>query len=161
MTEEVVTAQRAGFMSRLTAFVLDAVILAASLRGTAWFLIATGKVLRGFHHWIDPVAITGAVLPVLAAIYLTAFWGFFGQTPGKWVMGLKVVREGGGPLSFGRALLRFAGYLLSALPAYAGFIWILGPRRRGWHDRIADTEVVYVRRRPVEGARALARAPSA
>jgi uncharacterized RDD family membrane protein YckC len=161
MSEEVVTAQRAGFMSRLTAFILDAVILAASLRGTAWFVVATGKVLRGFHHWINPVALAGTVLPVLAAIYLVVFWRLFGQTPGKWLMGLKVVRPGGAPLSFGRALLRFAGYLLSALPAYVGFIWILGPRRRGWHDRLAGTEVVYVRRRPVEGARALARAPSA
>ncbi|HXJ23032.1 MAG TPA: RDD family protein [Polyangia bacterium] len=161
MSEEVVTAQRAGFMSRFTAFVLDAVILTVALRGATWFVVASDKTLRGFHHLIDPAAIIRALVPALVAVYLTMFWRLFGQTPGKWLMGLKVVRPGGGPLTFGRALLRCAGYLLSALPAYAGFIWILGPRRRGWHDQIAGTQVVYVRRRPVEGARALARAPSA
>lgn len=158
--KELVTAQRAGFMSRLAAFAVDAVILTLTLRGTGWFLVATGKGLRGFGHRIDPFAIVGAVLPLLVAIYLIAFWRVAGQTPGKWLMGLKVVRVGGGPVSLARAALRFGGYLLSALPFYAGFVWILGPKRRGWHDRLAGTEVVYVRARRIEGARALARAPS-
>jgi uncharacterized RDD family membrane protein YckC len=39
-----------------------------------------------------------------------------------------------------------AGYLLSALPFYLGFLWILGPERRGFHDRLAGTEVIYARR---------------
>jgi uncharacterized RDD family membrane protein YckC len=158
---QVVTARRAGFMSRLAAFAVDAIILAVVLRGTGWFLVATGKALRGLgHHLLDPIALTCTVLPLLAAIYLVFFWRSSGQTPGKWLMGLKVVRVGGGPVSLGRAALRFCGYLLSALPFYAGFLWILGPDRRAWHDRIAGTEVVYVRPRPIEGAQALARAPS-
>jgi uncharacterized RDD family membrane protein YckC len=145
-------ARRAGFMSRLTAFAADVVVLAVVLRGTGWFVVTTGKALRGFHHWIDPIAIAGGVLPLLAAIYLIAFWRLGGQTPGKWLLGLKVVRVGGGPMSVGRAALRFGGYLLSAIPFYAGFLWILGPDRRGWHDRISGTEVVYVRTIPVEGS---------
>jgi uncharacterized RDD family membrane protein YckC len=49
-------------------------------------------------------------------------------------------------LKFGRAALRVFGYLISAVPCYLGFFWILGRQRRGWHDKIADTEVVYVAR---------------
>jgi uncharacterized RDD family membrane protein YckC len=153
---ESATARRAGFMTRLTAFAIDLVIVALALRGTSWFLVTTGKALRGLHHWIDPIAIAGTVLPLLVAAYAVAFWRIFGQTPGKWLMGLKVVRVGGGPVSLGRAALRFIGYLLSAVPFYAGFLWVLGPDRRGWHDRIAGTEVVYVRGRPVEGSRVAA-----
>jgi uncharacterized RDD family membrane protein YckC len=160
MTEVVTTARRAGFMSRLWAFAIDVVILAAALRGAAWFAVTTGKALRGFESRVDLIAIAGGLLPMLASIYLIAFWRILGQTPGKWLLGLKVVRVGGGPLLLGHAVLRSAGYLLSALPFYLGFLWVLGPDRRGWHDRIADTEVVYVRRRPVEGTQALARAPS-
>ncbi len=159
MTESV-TARRAGFMSRLTAFIVDLVIMAATLRGAAWFVTTTGKALRGFESRVDVIAVAGGVLPVIVSVYLIAFWRLWGQTPGKWLLGLKVVRVGGGPLSLGRAALRSVGYLLSSLPFYAGFLWVLGPDRRGWHDRIAGTEVVYVRRRPVEGAQALARAPS-
>ena len=44
-------------------------------------------------------------------------------------------------------MLRCFAYLLSALPFYLGFLWMLGPQRRGWHDKLADTEVVYVARR--------------
>jgi uncharacterized RDD family membrane protein YckC len=69
-----------------------------------------------------------------------------GQTPGKWLLGIKVVPLGGGRLRLGRAALRVVGYLVSAVPCYLGFLWILGHQRRGWHDRIADTEVVYVAR---------------
>jgi uncharacterized RDD family membrane protein YckC len=52
----------------------------------------------------------------------------------------------GGAARLGRAAIRFAGYLLSALPFYLGFLWVLGPERRGFHDRLAGTEVVYTRR---------------
>lgn len=44
-----------------------------------------------------------------------------------------------------RAVLRLVGYLLSALPFYLGFLWVMGPRRMAWHDRLARTQVIYVR----------------
>jgi uncharacterized RDD family membrane protein YckC len=84
--------------------------------------------------------------PLVVAIYFVAFWTTFGRTPGKWLLGLEVVPLEGGPMTFRRSLLRLAGYLLSSLPVYLGFLWILGPQRRGWHDRLARTEVDYVRR---------------
>jgi uncharacterized RDD family membrane protein YckC len=157
---ESATARRAGFMSRLTAFAVDIVILAAALRGAAWFVVSTGKALRGFESRLDFIAIAGGVLPVLVSVYLVAFWRLWGQTPGKWLMGLKVVRVGGAPVKLGHAALRAVGYLLSAFPFYVGFLWVLGPDRRGWHDRIAGTEVIYVKSRHVEDTQTLARAPS-
>ena len=83
---------------------------------------------------------------MITSLYNIVFWRFGGQTPGKWLLGLRVVALGGGRVGIGRAALRFAGYLLSALPFYLGFLWVLGPERRGFHDRLAGTEVVYTRR---------------
>jgi uncharacterized RDD family membrane protein YckC len=142
-------ARRAGFVSRLAAFLIDAVLLATALRGTAWFLLAAQHGLRGFaRQQLNIAAIMFAIVPFVSAAFDVVFWRLYGQTPGKWLMGIKVVRADGGPMLTRTALVRFIGYLLSALPFYAGFLWILGPERRGWHDRLAGTEVVYTPRRP-------------
>lgn len=75
-------------------------------------------------------------------------WSFSGQTVGKWVMGLRVVGADGQPPPLGRAMIRFAGYLLSAAPLYLGFVWVLfDDDRRAWHDRLARTWVIYDRYR--------------
>ncbi len=143
-------AHRAGFVSRFVAFFVDAVVMAALLRGTVWFLTGAGRAMRSVAHRADLSAAVATVIPLLVGVYLVTFWRISGQTPGKWLMGLKVVSADGRPLSIARAALRFAGYLASALPFYAGFLWILGPQRRGWHDRLARTQVIYV---PLSGAR--------
>ena len=150
---------RAGLVSRTGAFAVDAVILAVSLRLTAWILTGTAHALRRFAPPVDLGALVLASTPLVVAIYLVTFWTVLGQTPGKWLLGVKVVAKGGGPVGLRRSLVRLVGYVLSALPCYLGFLWVLGPQRRGWHDRLADTEVVYVaaRRRPVTRERLSAR----
>ncbi|MES1208129.1 MAG: RDD family protein [Pseudomonadota bacterium] len=130
-------------MSRFAAFFADALVLAGLLRGTVWFVTAAGRAMRSVAHRVDLGAALATVVPLLVGVYLVAFWRISGQTPGKWLMGLKVVSGDGRPLSIAQAALRFVGYLVSALPFYAGFLWILGPERRGWHDRLARTQVIY------------------
>lgn len=142
------TAARAGAVSRFAAFLADAVIVSLALRTTAWLLRAAEKSLGHFAPRINPGAVIAAIVPLTVAVYAVTFWTAFGQTPGKWLLGLKVVPVEGGRLRLGRAILRLVGYVISALPFYLGFLWILSPRRRGWHDRLAHTDVVYVRRAP-------------
>ncbi|HEY4394582.1 MAG TPA: RDD family protein [Polyangia bacterium] len=143
MTTTVVAAgARAGFVTRLGAFVVDAAILSLGIRGTIWLLDVNFRVLRRFAL---PVSLTTIVLfasPVIVALYDVVFWRLWGRTPGKWLLGLRVVALGGGRVGVGQALLRVVGYLVSALPFYLGFLWILGPRRLGFHDHLARTEVV-------------------
>jgi len=148
----VTAAGRAGAVSRFGAFLIDAVILAAGVRTTAWLLGGLSRILGRFAPPIDLDALVIAMFPLTAAVYLVAFWRATGQTLGKWLLGLQIVTRRGGPLTMRHALVRLAGYILSALPLYLGFLWILGPERRGWHDRLAGTEVVYLRRRPVADA---------
>jgi uncharacterized RDD family membrane protein YckC len=141
-------ARRAGFVSRLAAFVVDAILLAVALRGVFWFLFGAQHAWRGFARQLNVSRIVFASVPFVTAAYDVVLWRLYGQTLGKWLMGIKVVPVHGGRMSTMRALARFAGYVLSAIPCYAGFLWMLGPSRRGWHDRLARTEVVYVARQP-------------
>ena len=85
--------------------------------------------------WLSP-------LTVLA--YFSIFVNLTGRTPGKWLMGLQVVSSDGAAMGPGRSVLRFLGYIVSLLPLGAGFLWVLGDdERRGWHDHIARTQVIY------------------
>jgi uncharacterized RDD family membrane protein YckC len=59
-----------------------------------------------------------------------------------------VTSAGGGGFGLKRALVRFAGLLLAALPLGAGFVLILfDRRRRGLQDLLAHTVVVDAPRR--------------
>ncbi len=138
--------QRAGVVSRLGALLTDTIILWVALRGTESFLLLAEHALRRFAPPLSLGRLLLVCAPLIISLYNIVFWWLRGQTPGKWLLGLRVVRLGGGKLGLGQAALRFAGYLLSALPFYLGFLWIVGSERRGLHDRLAGTEVVYTRR---------------
>jgi uncharacterized RDD family membrane protein YckC len=149
---------RAGFVTRFLATAIDAGVISVILGATAWLLDVTARALRRFAPPVDLVALLGALAPLLVAIYHVGFWTAVGQTPGKWVLGIHVTRRDGRRLTAGRALLRWLGYGLSALPLYLGFIWILGPRRLGFHDILARTEVRHLPQEvPRESAGALLR----
>jgi uncharacterized RDD family membrane protein YckC len=144
MTSALPIPPRAGFVTRLAAFVIDALLLGVALRLTQWMLEGMARNLGRLAPPINLSAVVLAVWPFVIVAYLVVFWSTLGQTPGKWLLGLRVVSIGGGPLRLSQALLRVAGYILSALPCYLGFLWVLGPERRAWHDRLAGTEVLYV-----------------
>jgi uncharacterized RDD family membrane protein YckC len=137
----------AGFVSRLLAFGIDIAIISVSLVAIGWLLSTTQQLLR-----IDTAILSRPLRVILVAVgaflyvagYYTLFWTLNGQTPGKVLLGVRVVTLEGGQLSFKRSLVRFVGYILSALPLYAGFVWILiDNRRQGWHDKLASTFVIY------------------
>ncbi len=143
----------AGFVSRLTAFILDAVLFGVSLTATAWFVNITEPVLRlrellaefGVDITSEEfAAMTGLLTVLLLAVYYVFFWTIAGKTPGKAIMGLRIVTARGKRPSLWRALRRLAGYLLTMLTFNIGFLWImLSKRRQGWHDLLAGTYVVY------------------
>ncbi len=145
----------AGFFSRLEAFVLDLVILSVLQIGGAAFIRAFLRFFRLTSLLADLqstwqnspyyFAIGATVITLIGIGYYTFCWTLLGFTPGKAVLGLKVVRKNGEKVSFGRSLLRFFAYWISALPLFLGFLWVLwDPNRRGWHDKIAGTQVLYI-----------------
>lgn len=159
-------APHAGFASRAIAFVLDIILMSVS----ALVVIALLQAMLGFFTLYgligqrvtqsDPfhaiVAVVVALIGAAIAIgYPVGFWVLLGQTPGKLLIGLRIVRANGKPLTLRYALLRYVGYWLSAIPLGLGFLWVLvDDRRQGWHDKLAGTCVTYSPR-PVFGRQRL------
>jgi uncharacterized RDD family membrane protein YckC len=133
------SADYATFWQRAVAFLIDWLIVV---------VISMPVIVVAFgveYFSLDPVRRSGDLLIALVVgIAIVSFWRYFGATPGKLAVGVKIVdaRTGKAP-STGRLVLRLLCYLLSALPLYLGFLWVaLDRRKQGWHDKIAGTVVV-------------------
>jgi len=136
----------------MVAFLTDRFIIAVILAGGALFvdsLLQTFQLSQVLGTRSLPqemvAAIGGTVAALFAVMYDVGFWTLAGQTPGKWLMGLLVVKANGERLKLGRALLRWLGYWLSGI-LFLGFLWVLvDSKRQGFHDKLARTIVVYSR----------------
>lgn len=145
--------QPAGFVSRLVAFVIDVVVISLAFVAMNWLFDAvqsvfgTGIMLGRIRISLPEFTYGGLQLSGTTLFwvgYLLLFWTTSGRTVGKAVLGLRVVTRDGQRLSLGRSLLRVAGYVLSAIVFYLGFLWaIVDARQRAWHDHLAGTYVVY------------------
>jgi uncharacterized RDD family membrane protein YckC len=127
-----VAVEPAGFWPRLLAWIIDALVLSS-------LAIALNLTVGGS----EGIALSFG----LGVLYTVGLWWATGATLGKAVMGLKVIAANGyESIDGATAVLRYVGYLVSALPLYLGFIWIaVDPGRQGWHDKIARTRVVRMR----------------
>jgi uncharacterized RDD family membrane protein YckC len=130
-----------GFWRRFVAISIDSIII--DLFTLVLFLIGN-RIVPTDNSFAYAVIIPyyGMAL-LLNAAYFTYFHGTTGQTPGKWLLGLRVVQTDGAPLTPGIAFLRWVGYIISKIPLYLGFIWAaFDGRRQGWHDKLAGTCVI-------------------
>jgi uncharacterized RDD family membrane protein YckC len=86
-----------------------------------------------------------AAFVIWAFLYLWLSIAVFGKTPGKTVMGVRVVAADGSVALQGRqALLRALAYPLSFAVLGLGLLGVVfGRERRAWHDHLARTAVVY------------------
>jgi uncharacterized RDD family membrane protein YckC len=117
---------RAGFWIRMTALLLDMILVGVVL-----------STLHAGHH---------TLLLVLAA-YGAAMWKLRGTTIGGIVCGLRVVRLDGREIDWPTAIARALGAFLSMVVVGLGFIWVVfDSERQSWHDKIAGTVVVHVPR---------------
>ncbi|MBZ0159002.1 MAG: RDD family protein [bacterium] len=88
-----------------------------------------------------------AIVMLSGMVYCTIFVGSYGQTPGKMVYRLKVIRIDGQEMTYGRALLRSLCWILSLLLFGIGFLMIACTRqKRGLHDILAGTSVIRLQR---------------
>ena len=139
----------AGFVTRLVAFVIDraltGIITMAIVLSVKYVVdaFAINQVL-GFFDWLWQWAAAGALVAlVVSVVYDIGFWMLAGQTPGKYLMGLRIVRTDGDRIKLWNGVRREVGYVLSGI-LFLGYLWILfDNRRQGFHDRLAGTLVVY------------------
>lgn len=70
-----------------------------------------------------------------------------GQTPGKMLLGIRVIKADGSRLMDKDAVIRYFGYYLNSLPFLFGLGWlwaIFDKNAQGFHDKLANTYVVKV-----------------
>jgi uncharacterized RDD family membrane protein YckC len=153
--------QYAGFVSRFSALIVDILLIMVTL-------IVVGLVLRlilqFFHlddffsyvvdtrieqhvfldNFLRIFAVLGSFYFIFFIYYITLHTVAAGLTIGKALIGLRVVRMDGTPLTFGRSTRRYITFWLSALALFLGLLWvIIDDRRQGWHDKLSDTCVIY------------------
>jgi uncharacterized RDD family membrane protein YckC len=169
----VIKPERVGFGARVTAFVLDMVIVIV-VGGVVGFVFGTMfGVLVGFKAGIPGATIGGVVgalsgfcLGILLTAILYELWeGLTGAAAGKSLMGFKIAREGGAKaetktllfryvLKNSWMLLAFLGAflrsrfcsdlgLLAGLIIFVGCFFVLGVKRQAFHDTLAKTAVFH------------------
>lgn len=144
----------AGFWARVAAKLLDGVILgvisAAVMVGLYWLM---SPLLKGGTPEEQPLLFFGAAVALqvsgllVAVGYAVFFIREFNATPGKMILGLKVVRQDGSKLSMGRIAGRYLAERISVISLMVGYVMVAfdEAERRALHDRMADTRVICVR----------------
>ena len=111
-----------------------------------WLLVAVFAVRAKPLDLLDGLILAFAILALgvaLHVIYHTVLVGGCGQTLGKMLMGVAVVRRDGAPAGYGRALLRCAGGGLCLLTLGLGRLFVLFTRdRRALSDFVAGTRPI-------------------
>jgi uncharacterized RDD family membrane protein YckC len=146
----------AGFISRAVATLIDALIVTTSITlsvvGFSYIVQFISVVtffdpVEWYRYSIEfsiPPILIGLIPPITFALYEIILIAAVGRTIGKAIVGLEVVNPRGGHPSIYRAFLRVPGKYLAAAPLLLGYLWILiDDERQGWHDKIAQTWVVY------------------
>ena len=123
----------AGFGRRAAGFLIDSLLI--------WIAATVFAVLIG----LDPTApsIEGQILPLIFRVGYSWPWNTIGWSPGKRVVGLRIVKKGGGPPGASSGFGRSVGALVSDLVLGLGYLWALwDPNNQTWHDKLVGTYVV-------------------
>ncbi len=140
---------KGGFWIRSLAFLVD-IALVAALATAGGILVGVAVQIGGVFSsasqadldWLDGTATTFFSV-VIGLCYFALFVGWRGQTPGKMLLGLRIIRTSGEEVRYARALVRWLGQCLSALLFGFGFLMVAFSRRKqGLHDKLAGTYVV-------------------
>jgi len=137
-TAALASAKYAGFWRRFAAYFLDDLILTLGCEAVSWMANVTGNDIV--------ILISLIVILILSFAYYIYFIGDRGQTPGKMILKIKVIRVDGKDtkIGYGKAFMReVIGKLVSLLVLGLGYLWMIwDPKKQTWQDKIAGTVVV-------------------
>ncbi len=121
----------AGFWIRVLATILDALIVAIPL--SILFSILGDERSAGSQ----------GIQSLVAAVYAIVLWVAWGRTIGGRILGLRLVRVDGKPVTYGTAVVRYLMLYVSALALALGLIWVaFDSKKQGWMDKVAGTYVI-------------------
>jgi uncharacterized RDD family membrane protein YckC len=135
-----------GLVTRALAGVVDLALISALLSIGFGLLASIIPAISGGSDGLSiwGVFTFGFVGYVIGGSIFAAFWALVGQTPGMRFLSIHLDAGGSQEIGLRRALKRLFAVPLSLIPLGMGFFAILlSPERRGWHDRIAGTTVLY------------------
>jgi uncharacterized RDD family membrane protein YckC len=124
--------------------IIGTIVLSATTTSST-FDPDTGLVSRGGPSSIGVVVALLCYVGALAFLLFQLYrQGRTGQTIGKRVVGIRVIRESDGrPTGFGMAIVRGLAHFLDSLPCYLGFLWPLwDSKRQTFADKVCRTVVV-------------------
>ncbi len=145
-----------GFWSRLGASIFDTVLFSIALLFLPWPNIerniesySTQTEQMDLSTWSATLTSGDTLWHYLPLLIITVlFWRYRAATPGKMLIGARIVdAKTGNNISTLQSLIRYVAYYLSAFVFMLGFIWIgFDGRKQGWHDKIAGTVVIRIKR---------------
>lgn len=137
----------ASFLERVLAFIIDQMIMAGA--GGILVLLFSFSLPLNARADTTIAAIWGTLLIFALLLTFIVYQVFFlsqfdGQTLGKMLFNIRVIKRDMTPLSLWEAFLRsYIGYFLALTGGGLGFLWVLRhPERQGWHDLLLDTRVI-------------------
>ena len=95
-------------------------------------------------RYLKLVILNQIVQFIILFSYVAYMWIKFSATPGKLLLGLRVVDANTfEKITLKQATKRFFSFMLSVAPLFLGYMWAnFNKRCQTWHDKIADTVVV-------------------
>ncbi len=130
-----------GFWPRLGAVIIDQIIVTI-------ITLPILLLVYGMAYFTKTTFVAGPLDVVISYVFpfvwVLAFWTYRQATPGKMVVGAKIIsaKTGGKPTT-GQLVGRYFAYILSTLPLLLGFLWAAwDPKKQTWHDKLAGTYIV-------------------
>ena len=155
------SSQLAGFWVRFGAYLIDGLIVGAfTIPARIVFAVGpkeevscSGITDSQFAICEGPTAATAAIgwsLMIIAWIAGLVYFAVLigrGQTVGCRALGLRVIDENtGGAIGTGRGVGRYFATILSAIPCFLGFFWMLwDDRNQTWQDKLVHSLVIKER----------------
>lgn len=143
----------AGFWIRVVANILDGLILVVPsiLIDFLAYKVAGPKNMGYWEHQMDVNSqiwssydtlsiILSLIIGILYYGYLTSKYQ---GTPGKLMVGVRVVGEDGNSISLGKAIGRYFAYIPSGIFCIGYIMVAFSSKKQGLHDKMCNTYVVY------------------
>lgn len=139
--EQTATSRRyGGFWIRFLAVIIDGIVLSV----IGWLI--GGNDVVSYEQVGSSVSMNVNFFgwyTLIPIVYTIGFWIWKSATPGKMILGLKIIDENGNNLDVKTAIIRYLGYIVSAITIFIGYLMIgFTKNKRGLHDMIAKTYVI-------------------
>ena len=148
----------AGFWQRFAAKMIDGLVLygfgVMVERAVAhlWFHGRAPLLTENLHEWLWFAVHVLPINMLIAVLYSVVFIALHEATPGKRMLGLRVIRADGGRVGWPRVVGRYFAEQVSGIVFFAGYVMAaFDEEKRSLHDVMCDTRVVRGPREPERG----------